>query len=454
MVTLNGIKHFALGSVVEAIDAKLKVKAWNVLASGIKSSNHKCSTFVGALLKDTKLIKNISNFLVELFLSREFEEHQEHGAEIITDIIMTLTKTEDHSVRLSSLILKAIRNDGNNLLKAFALPLALSFENMLAISGKVRSSLLAAMHRLSIIEELRHLFVMQLGVNTRGLPLSAVFVLKGIIKRFQTESKATREAALACLVNITAPFDLVENSTSISREICISEGLEFLFDIVVSKDENKDPLLLRMHASTVLARIVSTPIGKQKLVDIKHSTTQLALIFVTMAMKNENHIECSDRKNQERAIAANLVKIVAEMKVNPQVDGFTETLVLSLPAPKRHTNGLVTAQSVCQKPDLCNNTTFAIDFISQSFLCSVLATLINYMDTYEQEDEQNLDIMLVERLICLLANHGSFHRSAIKSAAALLARTMKSPRFKKASARCRELRGMQILIDLNRDNII
>ena len=55
----------------------------------------------------------------------------------------------------------------------------------------------------------------------------------------------------------------------------------------------------------------------------------------------------------------------------------------------------------------------------------------------------------LERLVCVLANHNSYKAEAVrKNAAAALARVVKGS--EKAMKRCRELRGMEILVELGR----
>ena len=55
----------------------------------------------------------------------------------------------------------------------------------------------------------------------------------------------------------------------------------------------------------------------------------------------------------------------------------------------------------------------------------------------------------LERLISILANNSSYKNAAVrKNAAAAIARMVKSD--EKAMARCRELRGMEILVELGR----
>lgn len=417
------------------------------MASGLKLSRNSCSAYIDACLEGSKLVKNLSFLLAELMLSRDFAEYQEQGIEILTDFFSACTGTESYKNRLSSLILESVKTDRCNLLGSFTLPLALSLENMLVIPDKRRSRLLDCMHKFSIIEELRHLFVIPLSDKIKCHSWTPVFVLVEIIKSYQTETVDNREAALACLANVTLLPKASQNSTEAANEICWCGGYEALFDIVTSNNENRNPDLLKVHASTILSRLVSS-IGKQKLASNSSAVTQLASIFVSLVRNNEGSAESHEKKSRGRKIAANLIRIIAEVKLNPQVEGFIESLVLLLPAPMKESNGAVTARSVCQKPDLSFN-----ESISQSLICSVLATLVNFMDRDRQKEELKIDIILVEKLVCILANYKSFHQTVVKSAAALLARITKST-SKNAVARCHELRGIQIMLDLNRGKFI
>ncbi len=444
---LNVVKHFAFCSVKEAIDAKLKVKAWSVLASGLKLSRNSCSTYIDACLKGSKLVKNLSFLLAELILSRDFAEYQEQGIEILTDFFSACTDTESYRNRLSSLILESEKNDRCNLLGSLTLPLALSLENMLIIPDNGRSRLLDCMHKFSIIEELRHLFVIPLSDKKNSHSWTPVFVLVEIIKSYQTETVDNREAALACLANVTLLPKASKKSSEVANEICWCGGYEALFDIVVSNNENRNTDLIKVHASTILSRLVSS-IGKHKLASNSSAVTQLASIFVSLVRNDEGSAESHEKKSRGRKIAANLIRIIAEVKLNPQVEGFIESLVLLLPSPMKDSNGAVTARSVCQKPDLSFN-----ESISQSLICSVLAALVNFMDHDGQKEGLKIDIILVEKLVCILANYNSFHQTVVKSAAALLARITKST-SKNAVARCHELRGIQIMLDLNRGKFI
>ncbi len=422
------------------------------MTSGLTLSPNRGNTYIDTCLKGNKLVKNLSILLGELFLSRDFAEHQEQGIKILTDFISAFTETESFRKRLSSLILESEKNDRFNVLGSIILPLALSLENMLVIPGKGRSMLLDCVLKFSIIEELRDLFVIPLSDTKRSHSWTPVFVLVEIIKSFQTETIDNREAALACLANVTLISKISKESAEAAKEICLCGGPEVLFNIVASSDENRNPDLLKVHASSILSRLVST-IGKHALANTSNAPTQLASIFVSLVRKNERYAESLEKKSRGRKIAANLIRIIAEVKVNPKVEGFIESLILLLPEPNKDTNGAVTARSVCQKPDLSDGASCANEPISQSFLCSILASLVNYVDYDGHKEELKIDVILVEKLVCILANYINFHRSVAKSAAVLLARITKSS-LKNAVARCRELRGVQIMLDLNRGGLI
>ena len=452
---LDGIKHLITSDAAKESAAEVRVKAWNLVATGLKSTTKKYSTFLEYIFEDGEILRSASTFVVELFTSRCHEGYRKCATRTMTDLFLSLTEVQDRRERFGSMFHEPRPLDTYNPVGSLLFALSMSSECLPPYeSRETRENLVTALQHLSLVTELRSFFAVPLENNVKGDALSAVVVLMAVTKSCETDTETTREAALACLINATVSSSESEDSTGVKAAICSCGGVGILMDIITSKNGDVYPHSLSLHASALLACLVSIPIGKQIIGGVSNGV-QLGSRFVEIILNNGHCQRSEVKSNLDGRVASNIIRVLADLKPPPTVDRYFEALLQSLPEPKKDGRGFVTTQSVCLPPD--QPTKFAaVHFAaaSQTFHCNVLRALISYFDSCPQEGNPTLYTTLTERLVSLLANHSSFHPVVKKNAAAVLARIMKSSKLEMAKVRCRELRGMEILMDLNRNVLI
>ena len=155
-------------------------------------------------------------------------------------------------------------------------------------------------------------------------------------------------------------------------------------------------------------------------------------------------------------IAADFVRCLAAFKSPPSgVDGYVLGLVHMLPEPQTdgREKNIINAYSVCMPPTHPTPGSPSSCCRSDStVLANACKALITYLDSGSVLSVLNCGGM--ERIVCLLANSGGIgggeaaRSNARKNAGSVLARLVKGNA--KAMERCRELRGMEILVELGK----
>jgi len=288
---IEGIKYFLSQKIADTSDAKLIVSAWKLYSAGLKSPSKKGSCFLDLFFINDTLMQFASAFLIDLFTTKELIIHQETGAEIIVNILLSLTEECERCTKLAFMFKKNDSHNGCHLLEALIYALMLSSGNQARIaSGKTRESLVTAIHRLSLVKELHPFFVSSVVKKMHGA--SSISVLLEVAIDFKKDTDATREAALACLVNITTN----DSSSDVCKEICTLGGVEGLLYIVTEGNEEIHPTL-KLYSFTLLARLASLPIGRLKLGSRKEIICIFADIFVEKIFDRDSETENPELKN-------------------------------------------------------------------------------------------------------------------------------------------------------------
>ena len=108
------------------------------------------------------------------------------------------------------------------------------------------------------------------------------------------------------------------------------------------------------------------------------------------------------------------------VKVNFSPMNLSEILRLlsfSLPNPKTDSKGVVTSSTVVLQPEIRGETFHEFVWSNNIFLCNNIRAIITVLDMIELSQnllERVIRYSLVEKLICVLANHACFHSSATK----------------------------------------
>jgi len=268
---------------------------------------------------------------------------------------------------------------------------------------------------------------------------------------------------------------------------------------------------IKYRATALLRRCISIPVGLNMLKNNKDAMETLLLEYQTVVLDkawdssseaslssslpssdSESHRACGNNTAVSRAgFAADLVQIIATITANVEAkqhnyfgfegkeDGsksrilsYGASLVCVLPRCKTDSKGCITASNVCQLPERPTaGSAYDIAWSSSSFQCNVLRMMIAYMDSDTANDcispNQNqqqhtarqklFELGAVERLVCLMANHSSLHPSVTKNASIALAKLISASSKcgylpDQAMSRCRELRGMEILTHLTKND--
>mmetsp|Transcript_65574 Transcript_65574/g.77073 ORF Transcript_65574/g.77073 Transcript_65574/m.77073 type:complete len:646 (-) Transcript_65574:292-2229(-) len=348
--------------------------------------------------------------------------------------------------------------------------------------------------------------------GTSGTFCSFVPFILSIINNGE-QSGACREAALELLINAsyTTPRDyaspmssdqskiIIEDSTIIRDSIIKHGGLDIFlrFFSIPTEDPkwtifNDTSFLLLHRASILLAQCVKTSSGLHQLRSIGNCKSTidppelLVLAFTRLVLDssrfNHSGMSSSDSIVRFEETISNIISILAIMNRSLNVHSaenkrlnFLRALVKALPEPKTDCHGQVSTASVCQIPEITwlgidssNKNLRNSSIISTIFQCSLTKLIISFInENYENQAFPSsyhaklfpLFENLLERLICLLANSSKdVHPLATKNAASALAKlvikkkesTHRNESFASSlMSRCRSLRGMEILRDLN-----
>ena len=298
---------------------------------------------------------------------------------------------------------------------------------------------------------------------------NGVQALLAVARSHKTETAAARSIALATLMNcsiaVTTTVATVVNTDSendangIKRAIAKVGGLPILCALINSDKDKVAPLILKQRAAGLLGRCVTSP-PCALAIQGDGNATKVCESFVKLVLTkgggegSESSLSfdtpCPEDPSSVQAMGemvVQLVRCLAVFKPSPVgVEGYVTALVKLLPAPR--VDGIVgiTAGSVCMPPiPPVEHSAAAAAAKDQTLVANASKALIAYLDSGK------VDVVVknggLERLICTLANNSKFSNASVrKNAAAALARIVTNDEA--AMARCRELRGMEILVEL------
>lgn len=308
-----------------------------------------------------------------------------------------------------------------------------------AVVTEMRTSIIKAVFHLTTVYNTRKLFEVD-AEKTYGILLE--FTLNN---RFETG--ATQEMALISLTNLVNSIN--EKST--------------IYNVISKAIHDRDllPKLIKTYndrSYTFLSCLVSKSIVE---LNSEHTNKIWEMFkFVAENMQNEfipkssmpdgTIIAHPEDAKSHSTIASNLLKItvVSVRHVNWSRNHVDAVVIINLlPTPRTNARGLIDSQSVCQPPEKpSKDTPIAFAYKTSIFCANLLNLLIQYLDAQPEHHQFIFSEGGVERLVSLLANSDQYHEKVTKNAATALARLVKNSDV--AMQRCRELRGMEILLEL------
>ena len=330
---------------------------------------------------------------------------------------------------------------------------------------EIRKMLVEFMINLAAVECFRPLFAKQLLSKREGISQSknpaAVVVLLAIVKSFKSELELCRLSALTALTNAT-----FGSEGTIQQSIIKCGGIPILLSLSTSSDECLSPLSIKSKSSALLCRCVTSNMsGMEALLACCNALKEIILLFISITLHPSFKTSNEGDRLFYGSIGVNLVQLLATVKCTnfTQADlewtkwnQFIQTLIYVLPEPQINRKGIIDASSVCLPfrksiPD----SPHEIAFQSKSFHVNVTKTLISFLDVSTSTNaniDENIILMLIERLVCILSNSSSLHQSLVRNAATCLAKLVKNNEI--YMKRCRELRGMEILLELGKNGKI
>ena len=406
----------------------------------------------------------------------------------------------------TKVLLKHLSNKNKDLVKHLISCITISSGESLAIERSLmRESILKALHVLSAVDEIRPYFSPQERNNKESASI-IVRTLLAIASSFKSELEITRETSLIVLTNISTPIksDDTKICYHISQDIVDHGGIEILMNLCCTGEIKR--LAIKHRSSGLLSRLVlssSSSSSSSSVVSLisKEAANKIWNEFIRVTSSPEFLTSTQSSSSQSRhdtaaisSISNNLLRIsiqsVHNIEWSSRGIGNAHTIISLLPKPRTNSRGLVDSSSVCLPPQqltrrIAAETASAQNIInndnsartSTSFHTNLLKLLIDYLDVLPDHHYQYVvDAHGIECLICLLANsnhsgsstsksnnntsssgssnnisnsheHGD-NTSMMKNAASVLARLVKFSDF--AMKRCRELRGMEILMDLGK----
>ena len=303
-------------------------------------------------------------------------------------------------------------------------------------------------------------------------------ILFEIISDFNNNPVEMTEMTLMILINLTLRChqesvkhkDVI--NTQIHRDKFIAsltkKGLISTLLTLCTPSESKVPMVIRHRASSLLDILVTKCKGlnensdREKCEDLIPSIAETMKCHLSRLCNGEKIVWSSplDAMNNARYVS-NLVRILAHhpkemnklIKDNPDV---LKSHICSIPLPYTDKYGKITRVTVCRKPaQFEEESPLYIASSDTTFLCNNLKIIISFL----QQKENHWIVLTIikclgiERLICLLVHFSILHKSVVKNASIILAHLIKGggPSVKE---RCRELRGLEIMLQLTKDGII
>lgn len=307
---------------------------------------------------------------------------------------------------------------------------------------EMRKSIMKALLALSAMSQMMQYFSNNCYV---------VRMLLAIASSFKSEYESTREMALIILTNLSTNLsnedDDNDNDNKFGQYIVANGGADILTNLCLGDRESTQ--IIKQRSTALLSRLVVSSLIKLDDQTTQNLWEEFTKITSKKTWNNEKSVSVS--AESLAATASNLLKIYIAVteKVKCYEDIDVMVIINLLPNPKTNPRGEVDSLSVCQPPEKPHqDTACAFASIMSSFNANLLKLLILYLDSNPKHHKHLIEAKGIECIVSLLANSNNHHSTVTKNASLVLARLVKNNNA--AMTRCRELRGMEILVELGK----
>jgi len=319
----------------------------------------------------------------------------------------------------------------------------------------VRASVLRALLSLSATAAGRPAFYSSIVSSSGGDEVGSIIsILVALAKTSESDTESSREMALMIVANLLTPIDdSAQHSKSVNAIVKEMQRYGFVDDLLKLCTSEDTPIIVKHRCIAVVDRLLCT-----KSVGLDEDAVNSLWREFIRAVTDEHWSNDSEDTLTDSlaSIALHLVKIVGTgvKKVSWTHPKCAITLVNLLPTPQVGPKGPFTAESVCLPPRKGTaGSAYAKAASKPSFHANVLKIMISFLDACPDHVTSIVKEGGIERLVCILANSSRQHQTITNNAASALARLAKSggPEVKQ---RCRDLRGMEILLALGQSGKI
>ena len=288
--------------------------------------------------------------------------------------------------------------------------------------------------------------------------VTGVHILLALIRSSKSEDNASREMAFMALTNATVELPTQNSPTEHDCVLALLKklGKSTLLELALESSSHT-PCSLKLRAFNLICQMLRRIDLGQEEIFSSSDKENIVKSYVTHLRFIEKGISCnSSESSLIFLIASRHLEIMVKVNFSPMnLSEILRLLSFSLPNPKTDGKGLVTSSTVVLQPEIRGETFHEFVWSNNIFLCNNIRAIITLLDMIELSQnllERIKRYSLVEKLICVLANHACFHSSVTKNAASALARIIKYD--ESAMDHCRRLRGMEILQSLGKENLI
>ena len=310
--------------------------------------------------------------------------------------------------------------------------------NTLSLQSKMRKSIMNAILSLSATKTSWE----QIDSSTIVSP-----ILLAICMSHKSEFEITREMALIALSNLTSTSNN-KSCIYMRNDVYDHNGIHIMCSIIANASES---ISIKHRSSGLLSNLIQS--SNDKLDDRAKVQIFSEIQSLVSPEKWTNESKGNEETKSIAMTACNLIKVIIASSPEKKffdIAGDISTWIQLLPKPSTNTKGEVDCKSVCLPPEKVKIGT-AMSYAStiSSFHANLLKFFILYLDANPTKVQCFYEASCIDYLVCIIANSGgNQHEIVTKNASSLLARLVKSSKC--AMRRCRELRGMEILVQLGK----
>ena len=328
------------------------------------------------------------------------------------------------------------------------------------VAQSFRRTSLEIIVALSNIEYFRKDFIsagdVTMTQNRKGV--TGVHILLALIRSSKSEDNASRVMAFMALTNATV--ELPTQNSPTERDCVLSLlkrlGKSTLLELALACSSHTS-CSLKLRAFNLICQMLRQIDLDQEDIFSSFDKENIVKSYVAHLRFIEKGISCnSSEASLMFQIASRHLEIIVKVNFPPMnLPEVLRLLSFSLPNPKTDGKGLVTSSTVVLQPEIWGETFHEFVWSNNVFLCNNIRAIITVLDMIKLSQDSLESVKrhsLVEKLICVLANHACFHSSVTKNAASALARIIKCD--ESVMDHCRRLRGMEILQSLGKENLI